>query len=90
MKMIDQLKYAWLSEETGIISFFLELLRYINQAITFCWDTAQGVPYVYEQFNLPLKSLLIFYEFLFQVELKEELENLKDDIYTEGTTLDQL
>lgn len=90
VKMIDKLKSAWLSEETAIIPFFAELLRYIQQSIAFCWDTAQGIPYVYEQFNLPLKSLVILYEFLYQIELSQELQNLKDDIYTEGTTLNQL
>ena len=67
-KFLENLAKAWLVDDKQLSGFFNDILEYIYTAVAFAWNTSQGTPYSYRNFNYPLKSFLVLYSFLYELD----------------------
>ena len=58
---------AWMQADSSLIYFYAELFEYLMTAVHFCWTVNLTlVPDFYANFALPLKSLIVLYDFLYK------------------------
>ncbi len=69
-----QIKKAWIVEDHSLVNFYADLIEFIHRCFRFCFnfDESSGMIPFYENFQYPLKCLLMIHEFLYYDEIEKE------------------
>ena len=73
--MLDEVINSWTNDEKSLTGFYASIFEYIYTAITFAWNTSQGIPFPYSNFAYPLQGFLNLYDFLYNKNNSQDKQN---------------